>query len=99
MSSSPIVGRPCASKILGFTLGTVLEMRGSTQGVSPSSVTWKKIVTYNKNHKITTFWKNHNFLEKKSCHNQGKSPSRGECAYKKEKSDFGGLFVFVVVGD
>jgi hypothetical protein len=44
MASSPIVDRPCALKILGFTLGTILEMRGSTWGFSPGFVTWKKIL-------------------------------------------------------
>jgi len=42
MVLTPVVDRPCALKILGFTLGTILEMRGSTQGFSPGDVTWKK---------------------------------------------------------
>jgi hypothetical protein len=42
MASSPVVDQPCALKILGFTLGTILEMRGSTRGFSLGFVTWKK---------------------------------------------------------
>jgi hypothetical protein len=32
MASSLVVDRPCALKILGFTLGTILEMRVITRG-------------------------------------------------------------------
>jgi hypothetical protein len=32
IASSLVVDRPCALKIVGFTLGTILEMRRSTQG-------------------------------------------------------------------
>jgi hypothetical protein len=35
---------PCALKILGFTLGTILKMKGSTWGFSLGSVTWEKKV-------------------------------------------------------
>jgi hypothetical protein len=42
MASSLVVDWPCALKILKFTLGTIIKMRGSTQGFSPSFVTWKK---------------------------------------------------------
>jgi hypothetical protein len=42
MASSPVVDQPCALKILGFTLGTILETRGSTLGFSSGLVTWKK---------------------------------------------------------
>jgi hypothetical protein len=37
MASSLVVDWPCALKILGFTLGTILEMRGSSpRGVGQS---------------------------------------------------------------
>jgi hypothetical protein len=39
MASSPIFDRHWVLKILGFTLGTILEMRGSTQGFSTGFVT------------------------------------------------------------
>jgi hypothetical protein len=42
MALSLVVDRPCALNIPRFTLGIILEMRGSTQGFFPSFVTWKK---------------------------------------------------------
>jgi len=42
MTSSLIVDWSCALRILGFTLGIIIEMRGSTCGFSPGFVTWKK---------------------------------------------------------
>jgi hypothetical protein len=38
-----VVGWPCALNILGFTLGTILEMRESTWGFSLGFITWKKM--------------------------------------------------------
>jgi hypothetical protein len=43
MASSLVVDQPCALKILGFTLGTIFEMRGSTRGFSLGFVTRKII--------------------------------------------------------
>jgi hypothetical protein len=38
------VDRPCALKILGFTLGTILEMRESTRGFSVGFATWNEYI-------------------------------------------------------
>jgi hypothetical protein len=35
MASSHVVDWPCVVKIIGFTLDTILEMRGNTWGFSP----------------------------------------------------------------
>jgi len=43
MDLSPVVDWPCAMNILGFTLGTVLEMRGSTLGVFPEQCNLEKM--------------------------------------------------------
>jgi hypothetical protein len=42
MASSPVDDNPCYLKILGFTIGTILKMTGSTLGLSPRNVIWKK---------------------------------------------------------
>jgi hypothetical protein len=42
IDSRTIVDQPCALKILWFTVGTILEMRGKPRGFSPRFVTWKK---------------------------------------------------------
>jgi hypothetical protein len=48
-ASSHVVDQPCALKILGFTLGTILEMRGSTWGFSLESVDYENEIHINNN--------------------------------------------------
>jgi hypothetical protein len=42
MASSLVVDRPCALKILGFTLGTILKIEGKYLGVFPGQCKLEK---------------------------------------------------------
>jgi hypothetical protein len=73
MALSVAVNRPCALNILGFTLGTILEMKRSTRRFPPINITYKEKIKKENLYESPKKISKHN-LKKKLYQTSIKSP-------------------------